>query len=198
MKKVMIVVLTLMLVLPIGVMAKKDTNTYYSSYNTLNLVDTLQSEGIELEYEDYEENSKQINIYMFRGQGCGYCKRFLNFLNSITEEYGKYFKLVSFEVWQDQDNSALLTQVAEKMGEEASGVPYIIIGDKVFPGYAEDYDDQIKEAIVNLYNTEKADRYDVFEVLNQKKKNNVIVGIGAAVIIVGVVAVAIVTRKNNA
>ena len=198
MKKVMIVVLTLMLVLPIGVMAKKDTNTYYSSYNTLNLVDTLQSEGIELEYEDYEENSKQINIYMFRGQGCGYCKRFLNFLNSITEEYGKYFKLVSFEVWQDQDNSALLTQVAEKMGEEASGVPYIIIGDKVFPGYAEDYDDQIKEAIVNLYNTEKADRYDVFEVLNQKKKNNVNVGIGAAVIIVGVVAVAIVTRKNNA
>lgn len=198
MKKVMIVVLTLMLVLPIGVMAKKDTNTYYSSYNTLNLVDTLQSEGIELEYEDYEENSKQINIYMFRGQGCGYCKRFLNFLNSITEEYGKYFKLVSFEVWQDKDNSALLTQVAEKMGEEASGVPYIIIGDKVFPGYAEDYDDQIKEAIVNLYNTKKADRYDVFEVLNQKKKNNVIVGIGAAVIIVGVVAVAIVTRKNNA
>ena len=196
MKRVLSVVLTLMLVLPLGVMAK-NTNTYYSKYNTLNFVDTLTSEDIEVLNENYEENDKQINIYMFRGQGCGYCKKFLNFLNSISEEYGKYFKLVSFEVWQDSANSELLSTVAEKMGEEAGGVPYIIIGDKVFPGYAEDYDDQIKETIVNLYNTKKADRYDIFEELNKKNTNNAIVGIGATVIIVGIVAAAIITRKNN-
>ena len=164
----------------------------------MNLKDTLESEDIELEYEDYEENSKQIKIYMFRGQGCGYCKKFLNFLNSITEEYGKYFKLVSFEVWQDEANGTLMQEVAEKLGEEASGVPYIIIGDQVFPGYTESMDDQIKEAIVNLYNTKKADRYDVFDNMQEKKTNDAIVGIVGAVIIVGIVGVAIITRKNNA
>ena len=47
------------------------------------------------------------------------------------------------------------------MGNAAGGVPYIIIGDNVFPGYAETYDDSIKDAIKKLYDSE--DRFDVFK-----------------------------------
>ena len=79
---------------------------------------------------------------------------------------GKYFKVVSFEVWGNEDNSNLLNQVATTMKQEAGGVPYIVIGDKVFAGYAEDYDDDIKTAIKKLYDTDKADRYDVMEHLS--------------------------------
>ena len=47
--------------------------------------------------DSYKENDKQAVIYMFRGQGCGYCRAFLSFLASIVDDYGEYFKLVSFD-----------------------------------------------------------------------------------------------------
>ena len=50
--------------------------------------------------------------------------------------------------------------------QPAEGVPYIIIGNQVFPGYAASYDQGIKDAITSLYNTKKDDRYDVFKAYN--------------------------------
>jgi len=137
-------------------------------YTTLGLDAVLESEEMEKEYENYSENDDQISIYLFRGQGCTYCKAFLTFLNSITDEYGKYFKLVSFESWYDTDNASLLETLSEFVNNPAQGVPYIIIGENVFPGYASDYDDQIKEAITTLY--ESSERYDVIEAYNASLK----------------------------
>ena len=51
------------------------------------------------------------------------------------------------------------------MGSAAGGVPYIVIGDKVFPGYADSYNEDIKAAIDELYDSK--DRYDVFEEYNK-------------------------------
>lgn len=75
-----------------------------NSYNTLNLEEALKQEGIESKLENYKETDKQITIYLFRGNGCTYCRNFLSFLNDIAEEYGSYFKVVSYETWYDQAN----------------------------------------------------------------------------------------------
>ena len=141
-------------------------------YNVLNLKETLAEEELEEEFKNYKETDNQITIYLFRGKGCGYCRAFLTFLNSITEEYGKYFKLRSYEVWNDQNNSALMGEVSNYLGEPAGGVPYIIIGDKVFPGYASQYDENIKKAITDLYNTKKNKRYDVFTEMKKHSNTN--------------------------
>ena len=138
-----------------------------SKYTTKGLDATLAEEKIEKKYSSYIENDNQAIIYMFRGTGCGYCRAFLEFINSITDEYGKYFKLVSFEVWNDSTNSELLNTISAFMGEQASGVPYIIIGDQIFPGYSSTYDDGIKAAIKDLYNKSKDDRYDIFAEYNK-------------------------------
>ena len=111
--------------------------TYYEGYNTMNLVDTLKAEGMEIENKNYKETNDQAIVYMFRGQGCGYCRKFLTFINSISKEYGKYFKLISFEVWNDSQNSALFNRMSSVTGVPTEGVPYVIIGSKVFDGYAE-------------------------------------------------------------
>ena len=105
MKKKILVLLLVAVValLPFGVSAE----SLMDQYNHKNFVETLADEAIELENKDYKENDKQATIYMFRGKGCGFCKKFLNFLNSISTEYGQYFKLVSFEVWNDTTNSEL-------------------------------------------------------------------------------------------
>ena len=77
----------------------------------------------------------QINVYIFKGDGCGYCAAALEFFESIESEYGAYFDLVEREVWYDEDNATLMSEVAAYFGEEVRGVPYIVIGDKTFQGF---------------------------------------------------------------
>ncbi|MCM1371031.1 MAG: thioredoxin family protein [Clostridium sp.] len=160
--KIMLFLIVCFLLLPFN------ANAMEGEYKTLNLDQALTQEKIDHDFSNYKETSDQITIYLFRGNGCGFCRSFLTFLNSIVPEYGKYFKVVSFEVWYDEKNSALMEEVADYLGEEAGGVPYIIIGDKVFPGYVSTWDQEIKTAIVDLYNNK--DRYDVFYEMEHNPK----------------------------
>lgn len=160
--KLFLVLMIGLIVLPISVYAK--------TYNTLDLRETLADDGIEESFTNYNPNKDAITIYLFRGKGCGYCHAFLEFMNSITEEYGKYFKMTSYEVWNDSENAALMDEVSNYLDNPAGGVPYIVIGDKVFAGYASEYDEGIKEAIKTLYDTKKKDRYDVFTEMKKHPK----------------------------
>lgn len=157
--KILLVCLALM---PISVLAAT------TSYETKNLEQVLKEEGIEADLSGYKETDDQITIYLFRGNGCGFCKNFLTFLSSIVPEYGKYFKLESYEVWYNKNNNKLLKEVSEFIGQDAEGVPFIIIGDQVFPGYASQYDDAIKQTILSLYNS--SERYDVLTELAKAKE----------------------------
>ena len=196
MKKKLFVLLAA-LVLPLTAFAK----TYYDDYKTLNLVEALKEEEIELENKDYKEDDKQAIIYLFRGNGCGYCRKFLTFLSSISKEYGKYFRVVSFEVWGDSKNSALMNKMPLVTNEPANGVPYIIIGEKVFGGYAESYDEDIKKAIMAQYNDPS---YDVFEKLDELQNGSkggtssfAVVFWNAFFIVAATVAIIVVNNKNT-
>lgn len=160
MKKVLLVILLALAVMPIYVSAA-DKKVVKEDYHSMNLKEVLAEEKIEPKFKNYEETEEQITIYLFRGTGCTYCKSFLNFLNSITDEYGKYFKLEAYEVWADSKNSKLMEEVANFLDQPIQGVPFIVIGDTVFPGYASEFDEGIKATIKQLYESEN--RYDVFE-----------------------------------
>ena len=153
-KKLTVLILLCLMILPVHVYAE-------GNYVTQNLDEILTEEGIEHGFSNYEETDDQITIYLFHGRGCTYCKKFLNFLNDNIDEYGKYFKVVGYEVWYNTENAKLMDEVADFLGESSNGVPFIIIGDQVFTGYSSSWDEQILSAITNLYNSE--DRYDVFE-----------------------------------
>ena len=157
------------------------------NYNTMNLKQTLKAEEMEELFTKYEEKDDQITIYLFRGQGCGFCRSFLTFLNGITEEYGKYFKLVSFEVWNDQTNNDLMMELSTFLGQRAEGVPYIIIGNTAFPGYNEIYDDAIKEAILSEYQKSANDRYDLFGEYNKSLKSQITLSNTAMIIIISAI-----------
>lgn len=189
-KKILLLTLIALLLVPIAPLAK-------AKYQTKNLIETLVEEDIELENEDYKENDKQVTIYLFRGTGCSYCKSFLKFLNSISDDYGKYFKLESYEVWADPKNSELLEGVSEFLEQPAGGVPYIIIGDQVFAGYSENSNDAIKAAIKEQYS--KKEKYDVmveFEKAQEKAEREeffssgkFIVGLNAVLITLATIAI---------
>ena len=166
-----------------------DGKKYYEKYKYLNFKEVLDAEEFELENKDYKETDDQAIIYLFRGQGCGYCRKFISFLNSISTEYGKYFKVVSFEVWRNADNSDLMAKMPLVTEVEARGVPYIIIGDRVFDGYAESYDEEIKAQIMKQY---KDPSYDVFEELKKVESKFSGFSSTAIVIINTVLAIAVI------
>lgn len=162
MKKLFMVLFVSLLMIPLFTYAES------VNYTSMNLDEALTQEGIEHDFSNYRENDKQVVIYLFRGNGCGFCRNFLTFLNSIVDEYGEYFRVASYEVWYDDNNAALAEDVASFMGDNLSGVPYIVIGDKTFPGFVNELEEDIKNAIMDEYN--KKDRYDVFEAMEKARK----------------------------
>ena len=153
-------------------------------------------------------SDEKITVHIFRGEGCGYCKAALSFFDSIKEEYGQYYELEEHEVWYDEDNATLMSNVAAYFNEEVNGVPYIIIGDKTFQGYTESYNDEIKQAIKDAYDSGKfEDRVKQVQdgtatTSNTSKKdkdkdNNTTTIIIIAVALVGFVALFYFARDNG-
>ena len=160
----------------------------------------------EVEVEKPKTDKEPVKVYVFRGETCSYCKAALEWFNSIKEEYGDYFELVTYEVWNNSENAELMQKVASHMGDTANGVPYIIVGKYTYPnGFGADtklsdssdetMGDQLIARMKEIYNSDE--RFDVMKELNNKKDYSLVVGIVSGVIIVGIVAVAIISRKQN-
>lgn len=113
---------------------------------------------IDAKLDNVTYDNNKVNIYFFWGNGCPHCEEGFKFLDSISKEYGKYFKLNKFEVWENEDNAKLMEQFANKMGDEISGVPYIVIGNRTFKGFGEKHKEAIKDAIKEQYKNS----YDVY------------------------------------
>ncbi|MDR0462698.1 MAG: hypothetical protein LBG64_00555 [Pseudomonadales bacterium] len=88
-----------------------------------------------------------VNIYYFWGDGCPRCAEQNEFFLSIEDELGEYFNLYKFEVWHNEENARLLGQVADLLDKTVSGVPFTIIGDQTFTGFASRMEDDMKNAI---------------------------------------------------
>ncbi len=115
---------------------------------------------------DIKYDKEKLNIYFFWGDGCEHCEALISFLNSLTEDYDKYFDLYTLEVWYNEDNNKLMTELTEELGKEVKGIPCLIIGDQVFSGFSEDMKEDIKKAIKKEY--KENPQYDVY---NEYKKN---------------------------
>lgn len=170
------------------------------------MVVTILPFNVKAETKKPEANREPVKVYVFRGETCGYCKAALEWFNSIEEEYGDYFDIVDYEVWNNEENHELMEEVASLKGDNASGVPYILVGNYSYPnGFGADtvvdsssgktMGDQMIERILEVY--ESDNRYDVMYELNNKPDYSMVVGIVAGIGIAGLVAVAVVSRRQN-
>ena len=137
-------------------------------------------------------------IYIFYGEGCGYCKGAMEYFDSLQDEYGYMFDLQKLEVWNDQENQNILQKVAAAFDEDVGGVPYIVIGEKTFAGYdlSGAFDEDILNAIKDLYNSEE--RYDVMDKLDikEEKKSNVLLYVILVVVVLLEVALLVFAKRN--
>ncbi len=88
-----------------------------------------------------------VHAVMFWMDGCPHCEDIIqNVLPPLQQKYGKQFDLFMIEV-KGQEDVNLLYQVAESYGisKEGTGVPFLIIGDKVLIG-----SDQVRDQLPAL------------------------------------------------
>ena len=148
MKKIIsLFLLAILLVIPFSVFAEGEEVT---------------SAGGEKVTTTAEEDNK-VPVYLFRGEGCPHCQEAEEWFDSIQGEYGSKFKVVDYETWNDQSNAELMQKVASARGETAEGVPYIIIGNQSWNGFADEYKSEIIAQIESVYEQPKTERYDIIE-----------------------------------
>jgi len=145
------------------------------------------------EVQTTSEENKKVNVYFFHGNGCPHCAEAEEFFKSIESEYGEMFNLVSYEVWYDEDNASLMEDVASARKEDVNGVPYIIIGDQSWQGYASSYNEEITSKIKSEYQTPADTRYDIMNYVdgihpNTEEKSSYAGDIAVVIAIILVVA----------
>ena len=109
------------------------------------------------------EEKSEINVYIFRGEGCIYCENTIDFFKEIESKYGKFYNLVTYEVWNNEENFSLMEKVGEYFGIEARSVPFIIIGKNNYVGYSSELGEKLKEDIIKEYRKFEYDRFDIME-----------------------------------
>ena len=154
------------MITPLPILAMDDISTYH----TMNLEETLGAKGKKPLFSDYSENDYQVPIYLFWEYGCNHCDKLLDSLNENTNAYGKYFRLISFEISQDTNNKELLNEMIDFLNLDSHGVPFMIIGDYAYQGYQSSIEDDYLKNIITVY--KQANRYDVISEMmeDQNKK----------------------------
>jgi len=80
------------------------------------------------------EDKNLVNIYFFYSDSCPHCKEEKVLLNEIEKDYDNV-KIYRYEINTD-NNSLILSKVADLHDINVTGVPFTIIGNKTFSGYS--------------------------------------------------------------
>ncbi len=104
--------------------------------------------------EPIDENREPINIYLFWGDGCHVCENLKEYFSEIEKDYGKYYNLIEYEVWYNEENRKLMEKVGEELNQTYFAFPYLVIGNEVIVGYSVDKDVEIINTIIEGYNND--------------------------------------------
>lgn len=87
-------------------------------------------------------------IYLFYGRECPHCEELMKYLDELlAKDKYKSVKLETYEVWHNKENDKKRIEVEKILGEEAAGVPYMIIGTNVIQGFASSMKSEIRDII---------------------------------------------------
>lgn len=121
---------------------------------------SFKEENISYDLSNYNSGEEKVNIYLFRGLGCGHCHDFLEFVSdTLVKEYGDYFNFVSYEVWHNKANSELMNKVMNHFNITKGGVPFIVIDDKFFIGFGSSSGESIINVLKEEFNN--SERKDI-------------------------------------
>lgn len=175
MKKICSAILIILMIIYIGAANVYAVDLNLALYTSETLEEAFIAENITgYDLSNYDQNdTNRVVVYVFRKNGCGNCKNFLNYIaQNLLTTHGDKFRVVSYEVENQPANFGLINKIQNYLlGSTTNKVttPYIIIGDKIFSGYIDTAkQQQIENIIVDLYNSNK---YDVLADMQLNEKN---------------------------
>jgi glutaredoxin len=83
-----------------------------------------------------EAFANNLNAYFFYGDGCPHCALERYFLFNEVKVHYPELGIYEYEVYNNQENINLLKQISDKLNTRVDGVPFLVIGDQPFIGYA--------------------------------------------------------------
>ena len=115
---------------------------------------------------------EKVNVYIFTGDGCPHCADAKEWFKSIEDEYGKEFYLDEYEVWNNDSNRELMSSVSDYFKDNAQGVPYIVIGEDRYQGFADEYKEEIISSIENEFKKPNNERFNVIAEVKKQISDN--------------------------
>lgn len=107
-------------------------------------------------------SEKDLNIYLFYGDGCPHCAEEEEWFKTYLEK-NKNIKIHRYEVWYDTDNQEKYSKVHEILNDKSNGIPYLIIGESVISGFDKDLTpERIKNAIEYYSNINYKDKVGIY------------------------------------
>ncbi len=107
-------------------------------------------------------NEKDLNIYLFYGDGCPHCKDEEKWFESYLKK-NDFIKIHKYEVWYDKDNQEKYSKVHDILNDTSSGIPYLIIGETVISGFDEEITpERIKNAVEYYKNINYKDKVGIY------------------------------------
>lgn len=104
---------------------------------------------------------KELNIYLFHGEGCPHCRDEIAFLDEYLKDKDN-IHLYKYEVRNDEDNQNKLIEVGKITGAEAKYIPYLVIGDYVITGYSDGVSKKIEKRINHCLEKSCPDKTGVY------------------------------------
>lgn len=168
---VIIIILSVILYFMSSSMNQAKTHQEENKQNQTSKNTQTNIEFSKMTEKDIKSSKNKVNVYVFWGDGCPHCKHLAQFFDSNKSELKDKMNLYTFEVWKDSTNLKFMKDFGKFLGETPQGVPYMIIGDKTFSGFAES-DEETKDEIINLIkhdyqNSSKIDKYQEYKATKQ-------------------------------
>lgn len=125
-----------------------------------------------------------VNAYFFYGDGCPHCAKEGQYLFHVLKSEYPDLQIYEYEIDNNKNNAILLQKIAEKLNIRVDGVPFLVIGDKHFVGYADGISSQIikqrvsecsitkcPDSIASIVGVEIPEKIQQMPIINEQAKN---------------------------
>ncbi|BDV44623.1 membrane protein [Geotalea uraniireducens] len=93
--------------------------------------------------------AEPVTLYFFWGEGCPHCARAKPFLAELAKRHPA-LQVRDYEVLQHRENLELLLRMSRQLGEEATGVPTIILAGRMYSGFSPETARQLETRVATL------------------------------------------------
>ena len=95
------------------------------------------------------DNQGEIVLTYFWGVGCPHCAKAKLFLAELQKRHPRLV-VRQYEVMEQRENIPLLMEMARKAGKEATGVPTIFIGNRMYNGFSAETSHELEQEVERL------------------------------------------------